>query len=339
MIWRAFAILVVSAISLTSPATRAENAPAQAEVIAARPKADACNPPSTHKATVHDVAVSSDAKVGQCVEVAAVMRGPYLYGGIDGLYGPRTDSIDPSSNGNAVGLDFGGAKDGRTTGYFKVIVTGRIGDCERTRQIVRSFGDFAMTLGYCHSFDGRYLQVTGVKVASQAHWQRQLRSDRHPDYGDLTEAPPNWPYRRQVQDWADRLVDALQLKDSKALLALHTPEPDSPINGDRRALLRLLIRDPASPFVAVGHRPGKPQTTILIDKSYSSDERYQSVVCVCRLDDCTGRWPIASFDADNLPSRPYACSRLTPYVIYPDKEATTFVTRRQSYGLREPSAR
>jgi hypothetical protein len=312
--------------------------------IAAQPSAKTCDAGAAETATVHEIARGGDAQLGRCVAVTAVMSGYYLYGGLDGVYGPKAAIFDPSSTGDTLGLDFGLAKYPHPTGYQKVVAIGRVQDCQQTRDLAHSSDtptQFVMVTGYCHFFNGTYLWVTGLKIVANADWERQLRSDSHPDYGNLVEAPADWPYRSQVQEFADRFIDALQRKDGKALVALHSPEPGivmPNLPNSERTLLRLLIHDSTSPFVAVGRRPGKPQTMILLDRGYSEGDRYRSVICFCRGNDCTGRWPIDRRDADNLPSRPYACTELTPYILYPRGETTVFITQKGAYGLREPPA-
>ena len=188
MIRRALAILATCVIGLTSPAASADTL----GMDSSKP----CDAASAQKATVHEIATSDDTDIGRCVRISAVMHGRYLYGGLDGLYGPRKDSIDLSSTGNAIGLDFLAVKRNLQPGYFNVVVTGRIGDCERSREIVRSLNPTGIVMigGYCHSFNGRYLQVVGLKARSKSDWERQLRSDQHPDFGDLVAAPSDWPY-------------------------------------------------------------------------------------------------------------------------------------------------
>ena len=57
----------------------------------------------------------------------------------------------------------------------------------------------------------------------------------------------------------------------------------------------------------------------------------------CREKDCTGRWPIATFDADNLRTRPYACTQIEPYLT--DKHLVPhFTTNIGKTGLAEPAA-
>src|SRR5690242_5721910 len=43
------------------------------------------------------------------------------------------------------------------------------------------------------------------------------------------------------------------------------------------------------------------------------DGKVVAVVCSCRTKDCSKTWPIALRDADNQPSRPYACIRVRDY--------------------------
>jgi hypothetical protein len=68
-----------------------------------------------------------------------------------------------------------------------------------------------------------------------------------------------------------------------------------------------------------------------------SAEEYFATVCYCREKDCTGRWPIATFDADNLRTRPYACTQIGPYLT--DKHLVPhFTTNIGKAGLAEPAA-
>lgn len=52
--------------------------------------------------------------------------------------------------------------------------------------------------------------------------------------------------------------------------------------------------------------------------------------------DCTDRWPIATFDADNLRSRPYACTFVGGYLVPGKTMVPHFVTPIGKHGLREP---
>ena len=128
--------------------------------------------------------------------------------------------------------------------------------------------------------------------------------------------PPDWPQLAKVEGLVERFVAAVRGGDIADLTTLQFPDAEMANKDEVERLRRRLITDTRSPFAFL-RRPGaRPQQVVLVDKrwrDYRGDgdgDDYSSVTCFCRTADCTGRWPIARFDADDLSSRPYACARV-----------------------------
>ena len=136
--------------------------------------------------------------------------------------------------------------------------------------------------------------------------------------------------------------------DRDRLAGLHFRDVGLDWKEDEEALLRFLLRSRTSPFSSIRTGEGAPQQIILVGKAISAAEPdasvgqsdredYSSVVCFCREKSCDGRWPIAGFDADNLPSRPYACTQVGPY-LDGKRLVPHFTTPIGKGGLAEPRA-
>jgi hypothetical protein len=92
-----------------------------------------------------------------------------------------------------------------------------------------------------------------------------------------------------------------------------------------------------SPFSEIRMGQRVPQQIILVERSRLRDESdYSATICFCRAESCTGRWPIATFDADNVAARPYACTAVEPYVLERHRLVPQFTTPMEISGLAEP---
>ena len=121
----------------------------------------------------------------------------------------------------------------------------------------------------------------------------------------------------------------LGLDNIKDLMRLHFPDNDRRRPDDERDLLDFLLGS-HSPFEVLNS-----EHVILIDGiTYDDPAEYRAIVCFCRVGSCSGRWPIASFDADNLPDRPYACSKIQTHLAG-GKYTQAFDTPEETIGLAE----
>jgi len=291
---------------------------------------------------VAQIAANPDAYEGRCVAVDATRRGSSLFESVDGVYLQPTDSQDPATSGLTIGLDNISRHDHES--FRSVSIVGRVQDCETIRNCLYSSAgenEVVMITGYCHYFDGPYLWVEKMRSRRGQPFLRRMGSDARSDYGDLVPAPDAWPYRSRVAKLASEFLQALQTNDRNKLADIHFRNVGLEWEDDEAAMLRFLLKDRRSPFGTIRTATTPPQQIILVERSRLEEpqfvEDYAATVCFCREKDCTGRWPIATFDADNVPTRPYACTRVEPY--FSRKEwVPHFTTHIGKGGLVEPDS-
>jgi hypothetical protein len=220
----------------------------------------------------------------------------------------------------------------RVDRYRQVEIIGRVQDCESARDAVEasaSQGDVVMIMGYCHIFSGPYLWIYNLRDIRGPRIGRRLQNFGRADYGDLKPAPDEWPHRSEVEALAGQFRGTA-LKGSRDLDAAALPGYGQQAASGRAQFVGLSVGT-HSPFDHLNS-----EHVILIDNdTYDDPAEYRATVCFCRSGSCSGRWPIAGFDADNLPDRPYACSKIEPYVIN-GRDTQAFDTPEETSGLAEP---
>jgi hypothetical protein len=310
-------------------------------------RAEDCTARNAERATVHQIATHQQAYNGRCVSVDGVMNGLSLFESVDGVYLQPRDSLDPSSSGFRLGLD--NMRRRFSNDFRHVTVIGRVQDCEEIRAMVdasRPEGEIGWVSGYCHSYNGAYLWVKQLRHRAGKPFRRQMGSYERADYGNVKPAPADWPHTAFVTTLTSRFLAALRAKNREELADLHFRNAGLEWEEDEQATLRLLLAERRSPFASIRDSTGAPQQVILVERSrlpdyeggeYYDKDDYSALVCFCREADCTGRWPIASFDADNLHTRPYACTRIDRWLIGSGKGVVPkFSTERAEFGLAEP---
>ncbi len=297
------------------------------------------------RATVPQIAANPDSYQGQCVVVDGVMQGLHLYESVDGVYlQPRIFS-NPASSGFQLGLDH---LPSFSEKYRHVSIVGRVQDCETIREIAHANekdDEIVMVMGYCHSNDGPYLWISELHKRSGPPFMRQLGFRDRQDYGDLEPAPADWPHRARVESLVAQFLKALRERNRDGLLDIHFRNVGLEWKDDELNMQQLLLDDPKSPFREIRDGTGVPQQLLLVERDRLRERQqatddpeadYTAYACFCREPDCTGRWPIATFDADNLPQRPYACTVVSPYFL--GKHSLPFFrTASRKYGLTEPA--
>jgi hypothetical protein len=157
---------------------------------------------------------------------------------------------------------------------------------------------------------------------SELRYDRLVGEEARQLYGNLAPMPADWPFRAQIERIASEFISALRSSDRQALLALHDNQIDS---GE----LGYLLEDRDSPFAQLRQR-APSQTALFVgmapDGSLLDRDEPDATICFCRAGDCSNKWPIARFDAENAPERPFACIRVVP---------RDWVTR--GFGLDRPS--
>jgi hypothetical protein len=309
-----------------------------------------CTARNAEKTTVPEIAAHPDQFQHLCVAIQGVMQRSFIYESVDGVYLRPPDILNPASSGFLLGLD--NIKRHFDDRYRHVSIVGRVQDCEEVHEWVESQaeeGEIVMVNGYCHSRNGPYLWVQDLRFRSGAPFIRQMGYRSRRDYGDLQPAPVDWAHRALVEAHVNGFLLALRSSDREGLASIHFRNGGLNWHDDGTELQNFLLSDRHSPFASIRTEHDPPQQVILIYKPFpDSDEEaeadphdaadYSATVCFCREKDCTGRWPIASFDADNLPTRPYACTEFGSFVV-DRRPVPLFMTRIGKGGLEEPRAR
>ena len=306
-----------------------------------------CSALVSEMATVQQIATNPKSFQGHCVMVEGVIQGNTVYDSVDGVYLRPRDILDPSSNGARLGLDNVGDRWSEEFRHASII--GRVQDCETVRECVQAAtgpNEIVMISGYCHSSNGAYLWIHDLRFRKGPPWERRMGAYGRPGYGDLQPAPADWPHRSRVESLANEFLEAVRSTDRHKLADIHFRNVGLNWEDDEAALIQFVLRDRKSPFVDFRHNDRRPQQQILIERpSLDSDgsalvddadrDNYAATVCFCREPDCTGRWPIAQLDADNVRTRPYVCTEIGPYH---EKGQTVphFTTRIGRGGLAEP---
>jgi hypothetical protein len=270
--------------------------------------------------------------------VDGTMQGMSIFESVDGVYQQSPDSLNPASSGLRMGL--AGASVRYSESYRRVSILGRVQDCETVRNCVQAAAgenEIVMISGYCHTSNGPYLWVHKLRTHRGQPFYRRMGNDARSDYGNLVPAPDAWPYRAKVASLAGEFLRALQTRDRDKLADIHFRNVGEDDEDEEAAVLRFLLKDRRSPFASIRTATTAPQQIILMERSMLDDpeQEYFSTVCFCREKDCTGRWPIATFDADNLPARPYACTRIEPFLT-DGHMVPHFTTTLATGGLAEP---
>lgn len=301
------------------------------------------------RVTVPQVARHPDDYMDKCVLIDGVMYGHSLFETVAGVYVRSPDPLDDTKSGLRLGVD--GARQRVRAGYRHVTLLGRIQDCEAIRQMVHAAegpDEVVMVAGFCHTAYGPYVDIEDLRYHEGAPFLRQTASDAPPDYGDIEPVPADWPHRAKIEALAEKFLAALRTTDRATLTDIHFEDVGPEWNEDKARLLHFLLDDPRSPFPAVRRSGSTPQTMILSyrelvhpgpdDDLREAEADYSAFVCFCRERECSGRWPIASFDADNTPDRPYACTLIEPGSSN-GKDAPQFRTPAMRTGLAEPKHR
>jgi hypothetical protein len=306
-----------------------------------------CTWAKARRATVPEIAAHPDKFEGGCWIVDGVLKAPFLFESVDGVYLAPKEFDDPTSSGFRLGVDY---RKIRFEGYRHVSILGHVDDCETLREaIYASAGEneILMVTGYCHYYNGPHLHVQDLKRRSGRPFHRQMGSYERRDYGDLAPAPADWPYRKMIEDQAVRFLTALRGNDRTTLLNVHFRDVGLRWEDDEAELVRVLFTRRNSPFAKLRQSTSTPQRLVLVERvppdlddegvdapGFQTDD-YAATVCFCVEADCTGRWPIASFDADNDPARPYACTHIHPY-LSAGRYLVHFRTEMDTNGLEEP---
>jgi hypothetical protein len=278
-----------------------------------RPHCDASNSIVT---TIPGIQAEPARFIGRCVTVSGAVSGRRLYTGREGIYlvsrAWEARAGDSPDFRHRLGID-GQTMRGLARHPSWTTVTGWLDSCElraeRARRRPLAPGEIRIPSlgGYCH-WEGGPVLVPSDYSLRELRYDRLVGEEARQLYGNLAPMPAVWPFRRQMEVMAGDFLAALRSADREALEALY----DDQIG---REDLSYLIDDPASPFAELrGSAPSQTAHFVGMapDGSLLDRDEPDATICFCRSGDCSNKWPIARFDAENAPERPFACIRVVP---------------------------
>ena len=181
---------------------------------------------------------------------------------------------------------------------------------------------------YCEETTGRVLIVKDARKGKSFTLERPASEADRAGFAALLDLRDDNPEASEVRDLASRWVAALQGGDLARFLAIarlgatHTgPQETLFTTPEWRS-----VRDPSRALPLRIFGENYPQS------AYPSWTYY---ACVCREADCTGRWPITSWDAGLNPRHPYVCTEIKRG--YPDRNIWSLWMSEDSRTLREPA--
>lgn len=282
--------------------------------------APAAPPPCTAReairTTVVEIGRRPERFLDRCVTVTGAYSGIRMYSGRDGLYLAhrfgRDGNVARADLAHRIGIDNQEMRELRMRFPQRTTVTGRVDSCERRVARIRAAGGIPFLGGYCHYEGGPTIVVSAYDI-SEGRYERMTADAARRSYGNLAPMPADWPARAQIEAVAAEFLQALRTGDEPKLAALH--ETNGETNEHGRALLFELLQNPESVFAQL-RRAAPAQTAIFVsaaeDGTLLGRELRAATICFCRTADCSDRWPIAFNDANNDPSRPFACINAEP---------------------------
>lgn len=274
-------------------------------------------------------AIQSDytAWAGKCVKLSGIGFGWKIYADRMALTQEPPTSWDNAPRATAV-KPRSGLRRGRTPQQIEVI--GRVGSCAADNEVAesdRTRGDLFMVFGYCQISRANYVTPSAIRVIDKTPVPRLTEVDVPPDQRSLVSAPAALRDLAESQALAREMMRALLDGDEDRYVRLSEPALIEDL--DRKGLkpdwLRIRLRDIRADYVParqlVRAQAGAlsataPLTSFITRSDLAVTEGRPSLIhCWCKTTDCTGRWPVTPFDADNRRERPYICIATNDYLL------------------------
>lgn len=309
--------------------------------FAAPAAAEECD--AAHARSVNFAEATGDVPLQSCVAIEGIVVGRMLVEDGRARYRPERRENDPSSSGAILGLYSRETFEQPT----RVRVVGIVSDCASTQARILAADSQAIWFpsGYCHSYHGRTLSARSVTTLGPAPLTRLLRTDAGDDLGNLSPLAEG-DVHRQMWVAAQRLLVAIRSDHRVVVAAMHgggAGGARSP--SELTAAERLIFDDDALPFAALRGR-GDVRIQIFgwraplwADAEWHAARARtgtaEAIACFSAHPNAAALWPIDSKDADNVPGRPYACTRIILSGTGADAPAR-FDTHQARGGLAEP---
>jgi hypothetical protein len=288
---------------------------------AAAPAAADCTEKNSSPARIEAVTAQPQQWLDRCVKLSGIAGGLVLHSSLDTMY--RSARYGDDGNRilanlkHRIGIDSQELRGHPVlrTEARRIEVIGRVDSCERRRERIVAAGGIPFLGGYCHYEGGPTVVVASYRIVSGQH-ERLVGEAERRRVGDLVEPPGDWEWRDALEGLARNFAAALRAADRTRLASLLS-------YGESLEEERIvsILREPAYRELREGI-PGEIRlfTQAKGGRFRSSESGYVFAhLCYCRTRDCSGRWPIASRDADAGLHRPYVCVSVSGRAAPPAK--------------------
>jgi hypothetical protein len=280
-----------------------------------------CTPEHAEATTVEAITTAPQRWLDRCVTISGISGGIELFSSVEGMY--RTGrfaadgNFDPADLRHRIGIDRqelrGNA--GLRRRATQIRVTGRVDSCERRFQRVVDAGGVPFLGGYCHSHKGPTIIVSDYAISNRT-FQRLVGDAARQRVGDLIEVPVDWEWRDELEKSKRDFASAVRAGDRHRLSNLLSYG-----SGLEEKRITHILTAPAYQEL----REGRSGEVKILSRTVggrfkpSGNGYVSAYFCYCRTRNCSGRWPIASVDADAGEERPYVCVNVSGRIADPPR--------------------
>jgi hypothetical protein len=241
----------------------------------------------------------------------------------------------------------------------RVRVTGEVGSCQDAYAWLAQFErehpqQIVMLGGLCHMTEENYIVPLSLENVGAEPALRLTEAEVPAGQRRIREASP--AERAAAEPYveaANRWLEALAAGDRENILRLEFGEYDEMMEGrraghrydglednfakaqsDQRDKIGLLsfakaFRGAQPQRVFIESFPGEPENA-------ADPDAPDYTMCWCKSVHCDGKWPIAPWDADNDPTRPYFCIEGSDFVLFQRGKRIVVSVPLSRTGFAEP---
>ncbi len=291
---------------------------------------EACTLASARPVTIAGLNKARARLDGQCVRLTAYQIENMIFEAREDFYKHFASTRNKAAN--VVGIAYDG-KRWDSEHPRRATFVGRVVDCaaqqrrfaradRRRSSHMSSSGEIVLThhYGFCGSNVGPALYLDDIVDAADTPLDRITEGEVADRIGDLELAPAGFDFHGKLTALVDLSLkkgcapnfkpDPRLFQDDKERSV--TVDASGPDDSRRAAFSGDVCKVPASETRLYLISPASPHR--------EANAQLDMLACACRTGDCTGRWPVALFDTNWNPARPYFCQRIS-YV--PHKQSGT----------------
>jgi hypothetical protein len=304
--------------------------------VQSQPQETACTARVAVPADVRQMAREPERWLGRCVRLDGYVDYNRFYSDVVGFYRYFATDYQDTRNLGWLGL-YPARRYGFQGPMRRGSVFGIVHDCEtdHARAQARSLDSIVMMTGFCHYRAGLVLRRVSFRPEARADFERQMGEAERRDFGDLETTSEAGLPPAEVRVLFDRFLAAVRAGDEETLRRLAALRDGDEQDAPRRAAAdrAFLLGEDGSPLASLRGAPVPPPVVFFRQRSHRPPQGSGSWhACFCRIEDCTGLWPISAEDATADPVRPYVCVQAFGY-DYRQAPDRIGIVRQSGYPL------